>query len=268
MQPDVNTVPAAPDEHPSRAARDTGLLPTWLKKLLLVGIVAAVGGALYWQYGHYLKMERLAAHESRLAEFATQNPVLILGGAFLVYVLVTAFSLPMAAVFTMAIGWLGKLMFGELPGLLIGTAVVSFASTSGATLAFLMSRYLFRDAILRKFGDRLERFNRQLEREGAFYLFTLRLIPAVPFFVINVVMGLTPIRLWTYWWVSQVGMLAGTFVYVYAGSQVPTLQVIADKGARGVLTPGIITAFVLLGLFPLAVKKIMGWIRPAQSSPE
>ena len=166
--------------------------------------------------------------------------------------------MPGATGLSLACGW----FFGFWQGVLF----VSFASTTGATLAFLLSRYLFRDAILNRFGDRLAGFNAALEREGAFYLFTLRLIPAVPFFVINVVMGLTPMRVRTYWWVSQVGMFPGTCVYVYAGSQVPSLKKLADDGIRGILTPQMIGAFILLGLFPIVVKKIMGKLRPPLAS--
>ena len=122
--------------------------------------------------------------------------------------------------------------------------LISFASTTGATIAFLLSRYLFRSAIQEKFGKRLLRFNEALQREGPFYLFTLRLIPAIPFFVINVVMGLTPLKTFTYWWVSQLGMLPATFVYVYAGSSVPTLAQLAERGTSGILTPRILGALV------------------------
>ena len=162
---------------------------------------------------------------------------------------------------SLVIGWYFKL--------LRGTILVSFASTTGATMAFLLSRYLFRDAIQRKFGERLAVFNEALDREGAFYLFTLRLIPAVPFFVINVVMGLTRISTRTFWWVSQLGMLAGTLVYVYAGSQVPDLQTLAEHGAKAVFSPRqlaqITIAFVLLGVFPIAVKKLVERVRPAST---
>jgi uncharacterized membrane protein YdjX (TVP38/TMEM64 family) len=149
------------------------------------------------------------------------------------------------------------LLFGWYFGFWRGLVLVSFASTAGATVAFFLSRYFFRDTIQKRFGDRLTAFNKALEREGAFYLFTLRLIPAIPFFVINVVMGLTPIRPRTYWWVSQVGMLPGTAVFVYAGSTVPNLTTLAEKGVGGILSPQLIVAFVLLGIFPLIVKKVM-----------
>ena len=156
-----------------------------------------------------------------------------------------------------------SLVCGWFFGFWRGVVIVSFASTAGATMAFLLSRYLFRDTIQNRFGDRLERFNRALESEGAFYLFTLRMIPAVPFFVINVVMGLTPIRLWTFWWVSQLGMLAATCVYVYAGAQVPSLPDLAEQGVAGILTPRLAAALVLLGVFPLAVRLIFNHLRPA-----
>ena len=200
-------------------------------------------------------MERLAARETRLEQLLDTNAPAVFAAAFLTYVMVTALSLPGAAVMTLTFGW----FFGMLNGVLL----VSFASTTGATLAFLISRYLFRDAMLRRFGDRLRGFNEALERDGPFYLFTLRLIPAVPFFVINVVMGLTPIRVRTFWWISQLGMLAGTCVYVYAGASVPDLQTLAQRGAGGILTPRLIVAFVLLGLFPLAVKIMMRRVRRA-----
>jgi uncharacterized membrane protein YdjX (TVP38/TMEM64 family) len=138
---------------------------------------------------------------------------------------------------------------------------VSFASTLGATLAFLLSRYLLRDTVQAQFGERLAKFNAMLEREGAFYLFTLRLIPAVPFFAINVVMGLTPIRATTFWWVSQLGMLPASAVYVYAGDQVPTLAELAKRGVGSVLNARTIIALALLGVFPLVVKKAMGYWR-------
>ena len=136
--------------------------------------------------------------------------------------------------------------------------LVSLGSTTGATVAFLLSRYLFRPWITVRCGDRLEKFNAALQREGAFYLLTLRMIPAVPFFVINAVMGLTPIRVRTFWWVSQLGMLPGTMVYVYAGSRVPNLQLLADKGVNAIFSSSqmfqILSAFALLGILPVGVR--------------
>lgn len=221
-------------------------------------LLAAVVGFVWIQYGDRLSLENLAARESAIREYGLSHPVLVYAITVLVYVSVTGLSLPGATVLTLVVGW----YFGFWRGLVL----VSFASTAGATLAFLLSRYILRDAIQNRFGSRLEKFNEALKREGAFYLFTLRLIPAVPFFVINVVMGLTPLKTWTFWWVSQVGMLAGTAVYVYAGSAVPDLQTLAERGASGILTPQLILAFVLLGVFPITVRKIMQKFRPADPS--
>ena len=230
------------------------------KKLVLLLFVAGIIAVAYTQFGDVLTLENLAKQEAQLRAFQQQHPVLVYGAAFLLYVVVTGLSLPGAAVLTLTYGW----YFGVLRGVI----VVSFASTTGATLAFLMSRFLFRDAIQHRFGDRLEKFNQALEREGPFYLFTLRLIPAVPFFVINAVMGLTPIRTRTFWWVSQLGMLAGTAVFVFAGSSVPSLQTLADEGINAVFTPSqlmqILTAFALLGLFPLAVRWVVKLVSPGK----
>jgi uncharacterized membrane protein YdjX (TVP38/TMEM64 family) len=225
---------------------------TWTK-LALLALFVTVAVVALTQFGDALTLGNLAQQESGLRAFQQQHPVLVYGVALLVYVVVTGLSLPGAAVLTLVYGW----YFGLVPGVV----VVSFASTAGATMAFLLSRFLFRDAIERRFGERLDKFNLALQREGPFFLFTLRLIPAVPFFVINAVMGLTPIRTWTFWWVSQLGMLAGTTVYVYAGSSVPSLQTLADAGINAVFTPAqltqILTAFALLGVFPLAVRGLM-----------
>ncbi|MBI2479532.1 MAG: TVP38/TMEM64 family protein [Planctomycetia bacterium] len=223
------------------------------KKLALLSLVAGIVLVAYLQFGDALTLANLAKQESQLRAFQEGHPVLVYGIAFMVYVIVTGLSLPGASVLTPVYGWYF--------GLLRGVVVVSFASTAGATMAFLLSRFLFRDAIQGRFGDRLEKFNQALEREGPFFLFTLRLIPAVPFFVINAVMGLTPIRTRTFWWVSQLGMLAGTSVYVYAGSSVPSLQMLAEKGINAIFSPTqvsqIVIAFVLLGVFPLVVRWIM-----------
>ena len=225
----------------------------WIKLLVLGGAVGVVVAAFVAFRGE-LTLDRLATHEAALREYQRENPVSVYLGAFLLYVLVTGVSLPGAVPLSLAYGW----YFGFVRAVVL----VSFASTAGATLAFLFSRYLLRDAIQGRFGPRLEAFNRALDREGAFYLFTLRLIPIVPFFVINVVMGLTKIPTRTFWWVSQVGMLAGTMVYVYAGASIPTLAELADASPASILTPKLFIAFALLGLFPLVVKKIVGRLRP------
>ncbi len=236
--------PSAPPD----AMRKSGL---WAKLAVLV-LVAGCATALYVRFGGILTLANLAERESQLRVFQQQHPVLVYGAAFLLYVGVTGFSLPGATVLSLVYGW----YFGVLRGV----PLVSVASTAGATLAFLLSRFLFRDAINRRFGKRLETFNQALAREGPFFLFMLRLVPAVPFFVINAVMGLTPMRVWTFWWVSQLGMLAGTIVYVYAGSCVPNLQQLADQGISAAFSPNqlaqIVAAFVVMGTFPWAVRGV------------
>ena len=218
--------------------------------LVCVAIVIIVG---YVWLGDSLTLDALAAQEDRLRELRDSNPILSYALAFFVYASVTGLSLPGATVLTLAYGW----FFGVLRGVVL----VSFASTTGATLAFLLSRYLFRDAIQDRFGSRLKTFNEQLEASGPFYLFTLRLIPAVPFFVINAVMGLTPIRARTFWWVSQLGMFPGTVLYVYAGSSVPSLKSLSEEGIGAVFSPQQLTqlliAFAMLGVFPLVVRGIV-----------
>ncbi len=211
-----------PQNTPAPGRKST---PVKIIVFLLVAAAAVIG---YWQFGDAITLENLADRETALREAKANAPWLVFGTGFLIYVLVTGLSLPGAAVLTIAAGWFF--------GLWQGTLLASFASTTGATLAFLFSRFLFRDTIQRRFGDRLRKFNAALEKEGPFYLFTLRLIPAVPFFVINIVMGLTPIRARTFWWVSQLGMLAGTIVFVYAGAAVPSLAELAERGIGGILT--------------------------------
>ncbi|NQV26953.1 MAG: TVP38/TMEM64 family protein, partial [Rhodopirellula sp.] len=201
------------------------------------------------RFGDALSLDDLASRETELRQYQQDQPVLFYSGAMAFYILVTGLSLPGASVLSLVYAW----YFGFVRGMV----VVSFASTGGATMAFLLSRYFLRDTIQNRFGDRLVSFNEALQREGAYYLFTLRLIPAVPFFVINVVMGLTPLKTSTFWWVSQVGMLPGTAVYVYAGSRFPDLQTLAEQGGSGILTPQLIIAFLILGLFPIAVKKVV-----------
>lgn len=226
-------------------------------KLIVLVSVLAVSVLAYAWLGDSLTLQNLANQENSLRAYGVEHPILVYGLAFAIYVTVTGLSLPGAAVLTLAFGW----YFGLLKGLLL----VSFASTTGATVAFLLSRYLLRDSIQAKFGDRLKAFNANLEREGAFYLFTLRLIPAVPFFVINVVMGLTPMKTRTFWWVSQLGMFAGTIVFVYAGSTFPTLSALAEQGASGIITPKLLVAFAGLGMFPLVAKKVITTVRPRKS---
>ncbi len=216
-----------------------------LRRIALLALVAAAVAAFFWfDVGGWLTLENLKARQQELQAWQAANPWLSAGVVFLVYVLVTALSLPGATVMTLAIG----AVFGLWKGLVL----VSFASTIGATLAFLLARFLLRDWVQTRFGDRLRAINAGIEKDGAFYLFGLRLVPLFPFFVINLVMGLTPMKTWTYAWVSQVGMLAGTFVYVNAGTQLGRLDSLA-----GILSPQLILSFALLGVFPLIARRLL-----------
>jgi dihydrolipoamide dehydrogenase len=212
-------------------------------KIALVVVIAALITAYFvFDIGQYLNLDYLKARQHEFQQFYAQNRALTLGGYFLIYVAVTALSLPGAAIMTLA----GGALFGFLPALI----VVSFASTIGATLAFLVSRFVLRDWVQARFGERLKAVNAGIEKEGAFYLFTLRLVPLFPFFVINLVMGLSPMRTLTFFWVSQLGMLPGTAVYVNAGTQLGQIETLS-----GILSIELIISFALLGLFPLIARK-------------
>lgn len=226
---------------------------------MLALLVAGAGGA-FWLFGDPLSFEYLATQESALREYRQGNPFWATIVAIAIYIAVAGFSLPGAVVLTLACGW----YFGFWHGLL----VVSFGSTGGATLAFLMTRYLFQGWVQQKFARRLESINEAFDREGALYLFTLRLIPAVPFFVINAVMGLTKIRAVTFWWVSQLGMLPGTAAYVYAGSTVPSLMQLEEAGVGTVISWQLLLAFAILGLLPLAIKRLVAFFANYQCDCE
>ena len=213
--------------------------------LIFIMLVAAF---FIFDLNQYLSFAYLQEQRETFQQYATQYPLKTALFFFAMYVLVTGLSLPGAAVMT--------LLAGALFGLLEGVILVSFASTLGATIAFLVSRLLLRDWVQSSFGNSLKAINQGVETEGAFYLFGLRLVPLFPFFVINLVMGLTPIKVRTFFWVSQVGMLPGTIVYVNAGTQLGQLE-----SAAGILSPGLILSFALLGLFPIFAKKIMASIK-------
>ena len=220
-----------------------------MKKLLIIlALAALIAAYVFFGVGDYLTVDGIKRVAGEVDGYYQRHPVQVVGLFFLTYVAVTAASLPGAAVMTLAAG--------ALFGVLLGTVVVSFASTLGATLAFLASRYVLRDAIETRFGERLRTVNAGLERDGAFYLFTIRMIPLFPFFVVNLVMGLTRIRLWTYAWVSQVGMLLGTIVYVNAGTQLAQIDSLA-----GIASPAVLVSFALLGIAPWIAKAIIGWIK-------
>ena len=218
------------------------------KLILLIVLAAAIAAYFAFDIGQYLSLDYLKARQSELEAFTHANPVSASALFFAVYVTVTGLSIPGAAVLT--------LVAGAMFGLLWGTVIVSFASTIGASLAFLAARFLLRDSVQARFGERLTTINRGIEKDGSFYLFTLRLVPAFPFFMINLAMGLTPIPLRTFFWVSQIGMLAGTIVYVNAGTQLANIE-----SAAGILSPSVLASFVLLGLFPLLARKAIDFVR-------
>ncbi len=215
--------------------------------LLLVLIVAAVIAFFVFDLGRFLSLHELKSRQDALQAYATAQPLISAGIFFAIYTAVTALSFPGAAILTLAAG--------AIFGLWFGTLIVSFASCVGATLAFLSARFILREWVQQRFGDKLESFNDGIEKDGAFYLFTLRLVPVFPFFLINLLMGLTRMRVVTYYWVSQLGMLAGTLVYVNAGTELARIA-----SLRGILSPGLLLSFVLLGVFPLIAKKIIDGI--------
>ena len=220
-----------------------------MKKLLILAVLAALIAAFFgFGLNRYLTFEGMKGALDEWNAFYGENPVAVLAGFFLAYVAVTAASLPGAAIMTLAAG--------ALFGLVTGTILVSFASTIGASLAFLSSRYVLRDSIEARFGERLKTINEGVERDGPFYLFTLRMIPVVPFFATNLVMGLTRIRLWTFAWVSQLGMLLGTIVYVNAGTQLSRIGSLSD-----IASPALLGSFALLGIAPWLGKLAIGAIK-------
>jgi uncharacterized membrane protein YdjX (TVP38/TMEM64 family) len=216
-----------------------------------VGVLAVIW--LYVQFGDRLSLSYLASQELRLTRLKDDYPVTVVLAAIVFYALVTGVNVPGATVLTLAYAWYFKFW--------VGLVVVSFGSTGGALLAFLLSRYLLREWFQQKFQQRLGPINAALEREGALYLFTLRLTPVIPFFVINPVMGLTKISAFTFWWVSQVGMLPATIAYVNAGASVPSLQTLATEGVGPVLSWELLVAFAILGILPLTLKRIVAFWR-------
>lgn len=212
--------------------------------LLLIVITVLIAAFFYFDIQQFLTFEFLKSQHQNIVAYCANHPVLAIALYALIYIAVTGLSLPGATILTLA--------GGALFGLLWGTLIVSFASSIGATLAFLAARFLFRETVIDRFGDRLETINVGIARDGAFYLFALRLVPLFPFFVINLVMGLTTLKTRTFYWVSQVGMLAGTLVYVNAGTQLAKIESLSN-----ILSPILVGSFVLLGIFPFVTKKLL-----------
>ncbi len=215
---------------------------------VIFSLVVLVFLFVFFDLGRFLTLDYIKATQARFLELYQMNRFLVISVYMLVYITVTALSLPGAAVMTLA--------GGGFFGLVTGTIVVSVASTVGATCAFLASRFILRDWVHSRFGAKLSAVNRGIEHEGAFYLFSLRLIPIFPFFVINLLMGLTTMPVRTYFWVSQLGMLPATIVYVNAGKEIAQIESVAS-----IVSPGLLISFALLGIFPIAAKKMMSFYR-------
>ena len=218
-------------------------------KILLLIAVFTIVVALFFVFDlqKYLTLEYLKSSKAFFISSYEKNFILVLGSYFLFYIVITAFSLPGAVWMTLG--------GGAFFGLFAGTVIVSFASSIGATLAMSIARFLLRDWVQSRFASQMETINSGINKEGGFYLFTLRLVPAVPFFVINLGMGLTSLRALTFYWVSQLGMLPGTVVFINAGAELAKIESLGD-----ILSPTLIASFVLLGIFPLLVKKILVFI--------
>ncbi|GAA3741743.1 putative membrane protein YdjX (TVP38/TMEM64 family) [Sphingorhabdus rigui] len=218
------------------------------KAVLALVLIGAIAAYFIFDLGQYLSLDNFKASQADIVAAKDAYPALYIAGFFLLYVAVTGLSIPGAAIMS--------LVAGALFGVVIGTLIVSFASTMGATLAFLSSRYVLRDWVQGKFGERLRAVDDGLEKDGAFYLFTLRLIPVFPFFVINLLMGLTRIKTGTFFWVSQIGMLPATIVFVNAGTQISRIE-----STAGLLSPTLIASFVALAFFPWAAKGIVAIVK-------
>ncbi len=220
-----------------------------MKKIIIILLVAlAIFAFIFFDVGEMLTLENLKNQQQVIDARYQASPLMVILVYFLIYVAATALSIPGAAILTLA--------GGAIFGVVTGTIIVSFASTVGATLAFLGSRYLFRDWVQARFGDRLKALNEGMARDGAFYLFSLRLVPVFPFFLINLLMGLTPIRTWTYFWVSQLGMLLATIVYVNAGTQIARIDALSD-----IVSPTLLGSFAALALTPWIGKWIVALVK-------
>lgn len=215
---------------------------------LLVLLAVAIAVYFWFDLGQYLSLDAFKAQQVQIVAARDANPLLYIGGFFLLYVIVTALSLPGAAIMS--------LVAGALFGVVTGSIIVSFASSIGATLAFLSARFLLRDWVQSKFGERLKAIDDGIARDGAFYLFTIRLIPLFPFLVVNLLMGLTRIKTRTYYWVSQIGMLPATVVFVNAGTQIGKID-----STAGLLSPMLIGSFVLLGIFPWIARGLVAAVK-------
>lgn len=211
---------------------------------LLIIFLLLIGAFFFFDLQQVLSLDNLKLQQKTMISYRNNHPMLATSVYALIYIAVTSLSLPGATILTLA--------GGAIFGLLWGTLIVSFASSIGATLAFLAARFLFRDAVSARFGHLFNELDTGIAHDGAFYLFSLRLVPLIPFFVINLIMGLTALKTPTFYWVSQAGMLAGTLVYVNAGTQLAKIDSVS-----GILSPLLVGSFALLGIFPFIAKKIV-----------
>jgi uncharacterized membrane protein YdjX (TVP38/TMEM64 family) len=221
---------------------------------LVLTLAIIVSLFIYFDLSRFLTLDYIKESQARFQNLYQAHRIMVVSVYMVIYILVTALSLPGAAVMTLA--------GGGFFGLVTGTIVVSVASTIGATCACLASRFILRDWVQSKFGGKLSAINEGIDKEGSFYLFSLRLIPIFPFFVINLLMGLTKMPIRTYFWVSQIGMLPATIVFVNAGKEIAKIDSVA-----GIASPTLLISFALLGLFPVTVKKVMSLYRRKRVSP-
>lgn len=218
------------------------------KAALFTVLIVAIGAFFYFDLGQWLTLEALKDQQAQLEAYRSEHPVLVAALYSLAYIIITALSLPGATLMTLS--------GGAIFGLGLGTVLANLSASIGATLAFLIARFIIGDWVQEKFGDRIGPINKGIEQDGAFYLFSLRLVPIFPFFIINVVMGLTRIKTWTFFWVSVVGMIAGAAVYANAGTQLAQLESLS-----GIASPSLLLSFALLGLFPLIARKALDWLK-------
>lgn len=224
------------------------------KIILAVVVIALIAAFFAFDLQQYFSLEYLKQQQGALNDLYSDKPLLVAGAYFIIYVVFAALALPAALILTLA----GGAIFGFWTGFIL----VSFASSIGATIAFILTRYLFHDSIEAKFGDRLKAMNTGIEKEGAFYVFGMRLVPLFPFVMVNSLLALTKLKTWTFYWASQIGMLAGTAVYVNAGTQIAKIDSLA-----GIAEPKLLLSFALLGIFPIIAKTILNVLksRKAQS---
>lgn len=218
-----------------------------IRKVSVIFILFSLVTFILWRFGHLLDLNLLAEKESHIMALKTKYGVWIPFFAYFLYSLLTGLSLPGALILTLVYGWYFKFWLALL--------IVSFGSTTGATAAFLLSRYILKGMVERKFSDKAQFVQEKFNQEGSYYLFSMRIIPLIPFFVINLLMGISKIKIWTFWWVSQLGMFPATAIIVLAGAGVPSLKELAEKGTSEILSPSMIIGFVLLGLFPIMAKR-------------